>query len=86
MPSFAYLIVDMLLFDFNGTLFLITTNEHGDVQMFDFETGMFQYEFKFDEVFKFEFKKKKKHLTEEQHHSIMGNKDQSQANLSKVSE
>ena len=64
-PSFSYLLVDMLLFEYRDTLFIITTNEHGDVQMFDFETGMFQFEFKFDEVFKFEFKKKRKQIDDQ---------------------
>ena len=57
--------------------------------MFDYETGMFQYEFKFDEVFKFEFKKKKK-LAEGLTQSVMVEKhnmqDYSQAALSKTSD
>jgi hypothetical protein len=59
-PSFSYLITDMLLFENSGTMLLIAANEHGEVQLFDFETGMFLYKFEFEHVFKVEFKKKKK--------------------------
>lgn len=47
-PNFSYLIVDMALFHFQGTLMLLTTNEMGHCQLFDCETGVFQHEFIFE--------------------------------------
>ena len=50
-PSFSYLITDLMLFHFQGTLMLIQTNEHGDCQLYDCETGVLQHAFVFDQAF-----------------------------------
>lgn len=50
-PSFSYLIVDMITFHFHNTQMLLCTNEHGNCQLFDSETGVLQHEFIFDQSF-----------------------------------
>ena len=47
LPSFSYLIENMLIIQFGSSLLLLIVNEHGDTTLFDFETGMFQHEFTF---------------------------------------
>ena len=50
-PSFSYLIVDLIMFQFGDNLLLLTTNEQGNCQLFDAENGVLQHEFIFDQSF-----------------------------------
>ena len=47
-PSFSYPIVDLIMFHFQETLMLLTTNDQGTCQLFDAESGVLQHEFIFD--------------------------------------
>ena len=50
-PSFSYLIVDLIMFHFQETLMLLTTNDQGTCQLFDAESGVLQHEFIFEQSF-----------------------------------
>ena len=56
LPSFSYLIDHMVMFDFHKSLMLLVSYENGDCQLFDLESGIFQYQFEFRH--KIETKKK----------------------------
>ena len=47
-PTFSWLIVELVMFHFQGTLMLLLTNEQGNCQLYDSETGVLQHEFEFD--------------------------------------
>ena len=46
--SFSYLIVDLIMFHFQGSLMLLTTNELGHCRLFDCDTGVLQHDFVFE--------------------------------------
>ena len=48
LPSFSYLIVNMMVFKFQKQTLLLIVYERGYTVLFDFDTGMFQHDFHFE--------------------------------------
>ena len=49
MPSFSYLIENMIMFEFGDMMHLLVSFENKSVQLFDLATGSFVHEFEFKE-------------------------------------